>query len=713
VRDELDVLLDRVADEALRADLREQVSRIQAKRTFGLVFESHLPERVLLPEHAVRRGVRVVRRDDSASPTFEVLAVRGGVATLRMVRHPDGSSLTVIVAAELVDERAQVEDLSVIADFGDPVHPGLRHLGSVRRGGDKPAHVVINGENHHALELLQFTHAGKVDCVYIDPPYNKGARDWKYDNAYVDADDAYRHSKWLAFMERRLNLTKQLLNPESSVLIVTIDETEYLRLGLLLEQMFAEATIQMVSSLVNPAYVARRAGFGRSDEYIFFVTLGEATPQRTRLAREWVSGKGRTHTGTARWDLLRRSGPGAARADSPGGFFPIYVDPTTRAIVEVGPVLGAGVSEAPEKPGLVAILPIRRNGTEGRWQTTRDTLMTRIADGRVRITGNRDRGFAVSYLKDGEFEKVLAGEYPTLGRRPDGSLDVGVSEGSLEKVITVPSTQWRVASHDATQYGSRLLASFVPHRMFPFPKSLYAVEDTTRFFVKNKPDAVVLDFFAGSGTTAHAVARLNRQDGGHRQSISVTNNEVSEAEAKSLRAQGHRPGDPEWEALGIFEHITRPRITAAVTGKTPEGDPIKGDYKFTDEFPMADGFEENVEFFELTYLDVDDVELDRAFAGIAPLLWLRAGGTGSVIEDRTDDAGEPTAYVWTARYGVLFDPDGWRGFVSDMPNTATAAFVVTDSQSVFAGIAAELPPSLEVVRLYENYLSTFATRSGR
>jgi ankyrin repeat protein len=127
----------------------------------------------------------------------------------------------------------------VVADFGEPVFLGLRHLGSVERGGDKPAHIVIKGENHHVLEALQFTHAGKVDCVYIDPPYNTGARDWKYDNNYVDEADVYRHSKWLAFIERRLLLAQQLLNPEDSVLIVTIDEKEYLRLGLLLEQAFA------------------------------------------------------------------------------------------------------------------------------------------------------------------------------------------------------------------------------------------------------------------------------------------------------------------------------------------------------------------------------------------------------------------------------------------------------------------------------------------
>jgi adenine-specific DNA-methyltransferase len=172
--------------------------------------------------------------------------------------------------------------------------------------------------------------------------------------------------------------------------------------------------------------------------------------------------------------------------------------------------------------------------------------------------------------------------------------------------------------------------ALLPGRKFPFPKSLYAVEDALRFFVNDKPDAIVLDFFGGSGTTTHAVARLNRQDGGQRQSILVTNNEVSADEADSLRARGLRPGDSEWEEVGIFEHITRPRISAAVAGRTPDGEPIKGDYKFIDEFPMAEGFEENVDFFELTYLDPEDVELDVAFNSLAPLIWLRAGGRGPI-----------------------------------------------------------------------------------
>jgi adenine-specific DNA-methyltransferase len=252
-----------------------------------------------------------------------------------------------------------------------------------------------------------------------------------------------------------------------------------------------------------------------------------------------------------------------------------------------------------------------------------------------------------------------------------------------------------------------LLQAFIPGRRFPFPKSLYAVEDVLRIAVGHKPDAVVLDYFGGSGTTAHAVARLNRQDGGRRQCVLVTNNEVSDAEARALRKRGLRPGDPEWEELGIFEHVTRPRVTAAVTGVNSAGDAVKGDYRFNDEFRMAEGLDENVEFFELIYLDPEDVEVSAAFGGVAPLLWLRAGGRGGMIEH------DAPYHAVMDTYGVLFNPDRWRSFVSSLHDEVTTVFIVTDSPSIFAAIASELPAGIEVVRLYENYLSTFTLNTRR
>jgi adenine-specific DNA-methyltransferase len=314
----------------------------------------------------------------------------------------------------------------------------------------------------------------------------------------------------------------------------------------------------------------------------------------------------------------------------------------------------------------------------------------------------------VSYLRTGPIADIEEGRAVIAGRNADGSVIASYPAGKRR----MPLTQWDFPSHDAQRYGTALLQSLTPGRRFPFPKSLYAVEDAIRIAVGDKPNAVVLDYFAGSGTTAHAVARLNWQDGGRRQSIMVTNNEVSANEAKELRNRGLRPGDPEWEALGIFEHITRPRVTAAITGKTPDDKPIAGDYKFTDEFPIAEGLEENVAFLELRYLEADDIDVGQAFDDIAPLLWLRAGGKGRIAR-RVDDAGAPLPFVWTDRYGVLFDEDRWRSFVSSRPETARTAFIVTYSPTVFAGIAAELPTSMDTIRLYDTYMSMFLPERGR
>jgi adenine-specific DNA-methyltransferase len=163
IRSELDVLLDKVQDSALRADLRSQIDRLKQRRSFGLVFEQHIPERVRLPQHPIRVGSQVVSRDDDDSPTFEVILIDDGVATLVRVRDADGAYVERSEHAADGQERATVDSLVVISDFGEPVLPGFRHLGSIERGGDKPYHVVINGENHHALQALRFTHAGRID----------------------------------------------------------------------------------------------------------------------------------------------------------------------------------------------------------------------------------------------------------------------------------------------------------------------------------------------------------------------------------------------------------------------------------------------------------------------------------------------------------------------------------------------------------------------
>jgi adenine-specific DNA-methyltransferase len=203
--------------------------------------------------------------------------------------------------------------------------------------------------------------------------------------------------------------------------------------------------------------------------------------------------------------------------------------------------------------------------------------------------------------------------------------------------------------------------------------------------------------------------RLNHQDGGRRQSISVTNNEVSAEDQGTLREQRLRPGDPEWELHGICDDITKPRINAAITGLTPEGDRIQGDYRFTDEFPIADGFAENAEFFTLTFEWPISVSHNRAFARISPLLWMRAGSAGQRI-----DTVPNTGWAVAERYGILFDLDHTMAFCEavEKADALRIAYVVTDDDRRFQSVAQRLPNAIEPVRLYESYLSNFRFANG-
>ncbi len=568
-------LIGQINDSRLRERLAAEWANAAKERKFGLVFEDHLPE--LLPLHGAkpRKGDLVCRRGGALKDVWQIKSLHAGLAICVKPSNKTHPSEPTRAAAEQVE--FQVDELLVVREFGEPIFPALVPLDTVANGQpDSPWHTLIEADNYHALQLLDYLYAGQVDCIYIDPPYNTGARDWKYNNDYVDGNDGWRHSKWLAFMEKRLKLAKRLLKPDTGVLIVTIDEKEYLHLGMLLEQGFPDARIQMISTMINPASVARVGGFGRSDEYVFVVMLGSATPSRLRLGREWVSGKGRTHTGNIRWDLLRRSGTNAERSHSPGCFYPIYVNPKKKTIEHVGDPLQPGQSVAPKIKGLVAVLPIRKNGSEGNWQWSPDTFKDRKALGRVRVGGNENRGFVIYILKDGEYAKIQRGEFQEAGRATDGSIIVEDADASF--VIAIPGSQWRIASHDATQYGSRLLGDILPDRRFPFPKSLYAVRDTLRFYLEDKPTALTVDFFAGSGTTLNAVNLLNAIDGGQRRCILVTNNEVSAEESASLSARGLQPGDAEWEALGICRSVTWPRSKYTILGQRDDGSMLSGEY---------------------------------------------------------------------------------------------------------------------------------------
>lgn len=463
-----------------------------------------------------------------------------------------------------------------------------------------PWNFIIEGDNLQALYLLEKTHHGKVDCIYIDPPYNTGARDWKYNNDYIDGNDVYRHSKWLSMMKTRLMIAKRLLNQQNSVLIVTIDEKEYLHLGCLLEELFPNARIQMISTLTNSRGVARENGFARVDEYIFVVQFGASTVNRLPLSDEWrVNVKANDKRVTRlRWSMLIRSGSHFLRADSVNQFYPVFVYHDGKRIHSVGESYYGNDREEIKPPeGTFAVWPLRKDGTEGNWQISNENLRKLIDKGFVMLGRLSNGTVPIYYLKKGEIKKVKSGIYQISGHREDGSI---ISDTEVRSLVT--GTQWRIGSHDASTGGTNLLKSLFGSSRFSFPKSLYAVHDTIRFFVANKPRALIVDFFAGSGTTLHAVNLLNIEDRGHRRCIMVTNNEVSESEAKELAKKGHKKGDNEWESLGIAKYVTWPRTVCSIEGHDINGNPLKGDYLVKDvddnPIPMSQGFTVNVKYFK-------------------------------------------------------------------------------------------------------------------
>jgi adenine-specific DNA-methyltransferase len=352
--------------------------------------------------------------------------------------------------------------------------------------------------------------------------------------------------------------------------------------------------------------------------------------------------------------------------------------------------------------GETAIWPLASDGRENRWRFSAAQMRRYFSAGTARL-GRRDPETGlrpVTYLQPGTLANIENGTFVVTGRSPEGALELALGETAKR---VVPRSVWSRSVHFARDHGSHMISALLPGRRFPFPKALYAVEDALRFVVAEKRDAVVVDFFAGSGTTAHAVMRLNKQDGGYRRSISVTNNEVSAEEQRELRAEGLRPGDAEWERWGICEYMTKPRIRSAITGTTPEGQPVKGEYKSTDEFPIADGLEENVEFFTLAYETPWRVARHRAFEAVAPLLWLRAGAAGRRIESL------PHGWDVADSYGVLEELDHAKPFLAAIAhsNAVFMAFIVTDDDRRFQMVCADLPTRVEPVRLYESYLRNF------
>ena len=697
-------LISQIQDETLRNRIQEEVSKMAKQKKFGLVFEEHMPESTPLYDMPIKRGCNVMRRDSKDDKSiYVVLKVEGDTA--------------VCVKPEQKDEAVtfELKDIVRVAEFGKPIYPYLKPLDSVCNAPDSDLwHTLIEADNYHALQLLEYLYAGKVDCIYIDPPYNTGAKDWKYNNDYVDGNDAYRHSKWLSFMQRRLQLAKKLLNPANSVLIVTIDEKEYLHLGCLMEEMFSEANMQMISSAINGKGVARNSEFARVNEYVYIVRFGECGVNPLPLPDEWIGNVKTSTTKQVRWGSLMRSGSGTLRSDSPGCFYPIFISKDKKHFCGAGEVVPAEVDrstvEVPE--GIIALFPVHDDGVEGRWQYSRDKFLEIQRKGYVRISTQTANGkeATLRYISEGWQKKVESGQITVLGRAEDGS--VIIDDSDYEKEF-IPGNQWWIPAHDATEFGSKLLTNFIGKR-FSFPKSLYAVHDVIRFFVTNNPNALIVDFFAGSGTTMHAVNLLNAEDGGHRRCIMVTNNEVSADEAKMLKDKGYQPGDAEWEKLGIAHYVTWPRTVCSIKGQDVNGAPLKGNYLGSEPpIHMADGFKANAAFFKLGFLDPTAVSLGMRFSEMLPTLWLKTGAKGKCPE-LTGEQMPDMLILPENQFAVLINENTFADFaekLAEHPEIQTV-FLATDYEVNYQSMVKNLNVE-NAYQLYRDYLDHFRVNRGR
>ena len=667
-------LIARIQDPELRLRMEKEVKELTKHKKFGLVFETHVPEMTLLYDYPISRGCKVIRKvDDDKKLTedilWEVVCVSRDVATCRHT----------VTGKE---QQVSCQDLICVAKNGEPIYPCLKYMDSVQNAPDSDLwHTLIEAENFHALQLLAYLYPQQVDCIYIDPPYNSGATDWKYNNNYVDGSDSYRHSKWLSMIESRLLLAKKLLNPKNSVLIVTIDEKEYLHLGCLLEEMFPEANIQMVSSVIAQSGVARNNSFYRTNEFIYIVQFGDSAVQKLPLPDEWKLGKKKSQGALGIvWNQLRRTGTNSLRTDRQNLFYPIIFNENASQILDTGeamPLAEHPSSVIEKKNNHLYLWTIKPNGIEGNWQLGRDEFLSRLEKGYVKWGKILDTGISVTFLKRGSIQKIEKKEVELVGR--DVVSGTVLVDNSNYSRYYIPGTQWNIANHDASYKGTQLLSKFIGNR-FPFPKSLYAVHDAIRFFVANNPNALILDFFSGSGTTLHAVNLLNKEDGGHRRCIMVTNNEVSVEEEKALRAKGLHKGDEEWEKFGIARYVNWPRTKCSILGVDVNGQPIKGDY-------ITSNTEEKVvkRSIKQISLDLKDDSMDTKLKKqIVALIGDKKMPQNAVKAEC------PFLVTEEANKAILFDVTKIDDFMEEVHDDVDVIYIVTSNNKAFNAAKREL-----------------------
>ena len=622
-------LLQQITDPMLRERLTEEVTRISKNKKFGLVFEEHVPECTPLYGVPIRCDSTVARKTGKLNQIYIVKKIDGKTA---VCEDKVSSEITTISLCDLV----------AVAQFGDPIFPSLEPIAKVENSpNDSLWHTIIEADNYHALQLLEYLYEGQVDCIYIDPPYNTGARDWKYNNDYVDSNDAYRHSKWLSMMKKRLLIAKRLLK-ETGILIITIDDNELSHLDCILMSMFPEYD-RFIVTIEHSKRGRRGKNMAKSNEYgLFLVRHGlDIICQETAIG---LGGEVRN---------LRRTGSGSLRTQRHKKFYPIYIDTNKQCVVEIGEYLPLDQEPSYDVPNdvkkrfpdssLSVIWPFDEDGVQKNWHYAAPRAKDELKLGKLSVREQK-YGWQVYYQ---------------------------LRERNSKKYKTV----WTGSHLDASTHGTELLTKILNRgQAFDFPKSLYAVLQCLYASVKDNPSALIVDFFAGSGTTLHAVNLLNAEDDGHRRCILVTNNEVSEAEAQLLTERGYQPGDPEWEKHGICRSVTWPRTEYSILGKRADGTVLSGEY-FTNQTTTK---EVNRSFYQLGFVENPASLTPAAKKQIVALIGKDKLPQSLVKAD--------SCFIVSEKHtaSVLFDPDAadeWLNVLEDQEHITDFYIVAKDSRT--------------------------------
>ena len=392
-------------------------------------------------------------------------------------------------------------------------------------GDDAPNHILIEGDNLEALTTLAYTHAGKIDVIYIDPPYNTGNKDFIYNDSYVDSEDTYRHSKWLSFMSKRLRIAKKLLS-DRGVIFISIDDNEQANLKLLCDEVFGERNF--ICSFIWRGGKRNMAKWvSTSHEYM--LTYAFSLQQCNDLGVEWHEQKRGIE------DIYKIAEKIVAQCGGDYDKASELLKKWFKALPEDNPSKDHKHYCHIDRRGVYFASDISRGGGGGpKW-----TIVNPYTG---QIVKTPSRGWAYPSVEalqediDNEMVHFNGDGVPCKKRY--------LKDNETQILETVFYKDRRASS--------KRLRDLLGDDLFPFPKDEEILAQKIDSF--STKESVILDFFAGSGTTLHAVMQLNAEDGGHRQCILVTNNEN-----------------------GICENVTYERNKRVINGYTkPNGEAVEG-----------------------------------------------------------------------------------------------------------------------------------------